>query len=205
MLGRGQKNKEGVGYDNPCRQINVIIPVYNCEKYLQQAVESVVAQPYQEIKIILVDDGSTDGSSILCDKLAAQYERITVLHQKNSGVAAARNNGMEYVLSLKENGYVTFLDADDVWAPNCIDDRISRLMEQNYDLIALQVCICNHLLSRRSEVSPMQEGEYKGGVSSIWVHAKQCMGAMLYRVRLIQQYGIRFYPIKASEDKIFSM
>ena len=65
------------------RQIRVIIPVYNCKSYLQQAVESVISQPYQAISVILVDDGSTDGSSLLCDELAARDDRITVFHQKH--------------------------------------------------------------------------------------------------------------------------
>lgn len=62
-------------------KVSVIIPVYNCKDYLQQAVESVIAQPYQEIRIILVDDGSTDGSSDLRDKLANQHAGVTALQR----------------------------------------------------------------------------------------------------------------------------
>lgn len=189
------------------RQIYVIVPVFNCKKYLRQAVESVILQPYQAIKIVLVDDGSTDGSSALCDELANQDKRVTVLHQENGGVASARNAGLESVLSIRENGdnYITFLDADDAWKANWITVQIGKLLEQEFDLIGFQSCTCNHLLTRRSEATSMQEGEYKGGDASIWIHANQHMGAMLYRVNLIKRYGIRFYNIKASEDKIFSM
>lgn len=189
------------------RQIRVIIPVYNCKSYLQQAVKSVISQPYQAISVILVDDGSTDGSSLLCDELAARDDRITVFHQKNSGVSEARNRGLKHILSIdgNENDYVAFLVADDAWEVNWISTRISKLLEQEFDLIGLQACICNCLLTRRSEAAYMQEREYKGGVTSLWIHAKQHIGAMLYRVDLIKRYGIRFYNIKASEDKIFSM
>ena len=92
------------------RQISVIIPVYNCKSYLQRAVESVITQPYQAISVILVDDGSTDGSSLLCDELAARDDRITVFHQKNSGVSEARNRGLKHILSIdgNENDYVAF-------------------------------------------------------------------------------------------------
>ena len=69
------------------REITVIIPVYNCKNYLRQAVQSVISQPYQALKVLLVDDGSTDGSAVLCDKLADQDKRITVIHQKNCGVS----------------------------------------------------------------------------------------------------------------------
>lgn len=189
------------------RQIRVIIPVYNCKSYLQQTIESVIMQPYQAINVILIDDGSTDGSSLLCDELAARNDRITVFHQKNSGVSEARNMGLNHILSIdgNENDYIAFLDADDVWETDCISDRIRKLMEQEFDLIGMQSCICNHLLTRRAEASYMEEKEYCGGSTSVWIHAKQCMGAMLYRVNLIKHYGIRFYNIKASEDKIFSM
>ena len=189
------------------RQIRVIIPVYNCKSYLQRTVESVISQPYQAISVILVDDGSTDGSAVLCDELAGRDERITVFHQKNSGVSVARNMGIKHILSIdgSENDYVTFLDADDAWEANWISTRISKLLEQKFDLIGMQASVCNHLLTRRSEAAYMHEREYRGGVASVWIHAKQCMGAMLYRVNLIKRYGIRFYNIKASEDKIFSM
>ncbi|MGN0357588.1 MAG: glycosyltransferase family 2 protein [Blautia sp.] len=199
-------DRDRIVFDNLTdRQISVIIPVYNCRNYLRQAVKSVVEQTYQEIRIILVDDGSTDGSSALCDELANQYARVTALHQENGGVASARNKGMEYVLSSGQNGYFAFLDADDVWAPNCIDDHISKLMEQNIDLIGLQSCLCNQSLTRRSAPAFMQEGEHQGGVSSIWIYAKQHIGAMLYRIDFIRHYEILFYNIKFSEDKIFCM
>lgn len=119
------------------REIMVIIPVYNCKNYLRQAVESVISQPYRAIKILLVDDGSTDGSAVLCDELVDQDKRITVIHQKNGGVSAARNSGLEYIFSDQENesDYVTFLDADDEWAVNWIDVHINRILKQDYDLI----------------------------------------------------------------------
>lgn len=189
------------------REIMVIIPVYNCKNYLRQAVESVISQPYRAIKILLVDDGSTDGSAVLCDELVDQDKRITVIHQKNGGVSAARNSGLEYIFSDQENesDYVTFLDADDEWAVNWIDVHINRILKQDYDLIGFQSCTCNDHLTRRSAAYLLQEGEYRGGVYLIWIQAESHMGAMLYRTSMIKQYGIRFQNIKASEDKIFSM
>lgn len=188
------------------KKIGVIIPVYNCREYLRQAVESVISQPYQRIRVILVDDGSTDGSSLLCDELTKQDERINVLHQSNKGVAEARNEGLRYIFSMSENiDYITFLDADDAWVFGWINDRIKELMEQKIDLIGLQSCICDHLLKRRAKEEKLNEGIYKGGNTSIWIHSNQHIGAMLYGINLIKKYGIRFYNISASEDKIFSM
>ena len=140
------------------RQITVIIPVYNCKEFLEQAVESVISQSYKTIKIILVDDGSTDGSSLLCDELANQDKRIDVLHQKNSGVSEARNAGLRLILSDdgNENDYIAFLDADDVWKADWLTPQIKKLMGEGIDLIGLQACICDHLLTRRSKEVHMQ-------------------------------------------------
>lgn len=185
------------------KRIAVVIPVYNSRRYLIQTVESIFNQSYQKIDIVLVDDGSTDGSSLLCDELSNQHANIKVFHQNNSGVAKARNLALEYICAGNNDYlYIAFLDADDIWKNEWIDKQIIELMNQNFDLIGLQSSFCNHLATRRSDVSPLLEGKYKGGVSSIWIHAKQHIGAMLYRVGFIKQYDLRFYNIKTSEDKI---
>ncbi len=92
------------------RKVSVIIPVYNCKDYLSRAVDSVIIQKdFFENEIILVDDGSTDGSADICDKYATEYENITVIHQANAGVSVARNNGI-----LNAQGeWIFFLDSDD--------------------------------------------------------------------------------------------
>ena len=91
---------------------SVIIPVYNCKHYLESCVESVFKQNTEsEYEIILVDDGSTDGSGQLCDRLAEEYACIRVIHQVNQGVSTARNTGM----TAAEGTYLLFLDADDFW------------------------------------------------------------------------------------------
>lgn len=89
--------------------ISVIIPVYNVEKYLERCIISVIKQTYKKLEIILVDDGSTDNSGILCDKIASVDYRIIVIHKKNGGLSSARNVGLE-----KASGdFVTFIDSDD--------------------------------------------------------------------------------------------
>lgn len=104
---------------NDEKSIVVIMPVYNCKKYLENAVNSVLQQSYQKINLVIVDDGSTDGSTELCDELAKANDRIDLLHQENSGVSAARNRGIEYVFRRNrdnlEKCYIAFLDADDEW------------------------------------------------------------------------------------------
>lgn len=91
--------------------ISVVIPVYNVEPYLEFCVKSVQEQTFKEIEIILVDDGSIDKSGELCDRFAAQDARVQVIHQKNQGLAAARNAGVR----LAKGKYLAFLDSDDYW------------------------------------------------------------------------------------------
>ena len=89
--------------------ISIIVPVYNVEKYLEECIISLINQTYKNIEIIIVNDGSTDSSSELCEKLARYDNRINVVNKENAGLGLARNTGLEYV-----NGkYVTFIDSDD--------------------------------------------------------------------------------------------
>lgn len=92
--------------------ISVIIPVYNVEKYLRQCVDSVLAQTYQNIEIILVDDGSTDSSGAICDEYRETCSNVVVIHQANGGASAARNAGIRAAKS----EYVYFMDSDDYLA-----------------------------------------------------------------------------------------
>lgn len=89
--------------------ISVVLPIYNVEKYLRRCVDSVRQQTYQNIEIILVDDGSTDGCAALCDSFAEEDSRIRVIHQKNGGLSNARNTGTSFA----KGEYITFIDSDD--------------------------------------------------------------------------------------------
>ena len=102
-------------------RLSVIIPVYNVKLYLRQCVDSVLAQTYQDLQVILVNDGSTDSSGILCDQLAQQDSRIQVVHKQNGGLSDARNAG----LKVATGDYVAFLDSDDVYL---LSDGLAQLM-----------------------------------------------------------------------------
>lgn len=91
-------------------KISVIIPVYNVEKYLSACLDSIISQEFQDIEIICINDGSTDGSPAILEQYVLKDERITVYTQKNAGLSAARNAGLE-----KAAGeYIYFFDSDDV-------------------------------------------------------------------------------------------
>lgn len=97
--------------------ISVIIPVYNVEKYLEECVNSVLAQTYKNIEIILVDDGSTDSSSTLCDRFSEKNGNISVYHKQNGGQSTARNMGLEKA----QGKYIYFLDSDDIIVPVALE------------------------------------------------------------------------------------
>lgn len=107
--------------------LSIIVPVYNVENYLPTCIESLINQSYSNKEIILVDDGSTDSSGIICDKYADRYTFISVVHQKNEGLSCARNTGFA-----KSRGqYIAFLDSDDWATPTMYEDLIS-LMELHH-------------------------------------------------------------------------
>lgn len=107
---------------------SIIIPVYNVEKYLTKCIESILVQTYKNYEIILVDDGSTDNSSKICDKYQLAYpKKIRVIHKKNGGLSDARNFG----LNIADGKYVIFMDSDDFWNNENILHRFYFELEEN--------------------------------------------------------------------------
>ena len=99
----------GIQVDNNVPLITVIVPVYNKVNYVTRCIDSILAQSYKNLQVILVDDGSTDGSSDICDEYAAKDSRVEVVHKKNGGLSSARNCGIR----IAKGEYVGFVDADD--------------------------------------------------------------------------------------------
>lgn len=113
--------------------ISVIIPVYNVEKYLHRCLDSVIAQTYQNLEIICVDDGSIDESGRICDQYAVRDARIKVIHQENQGLSAARNRGLDAA----EGEYIAFVDSDDYILEDMYKKMLDKLLNYNVDL-----CVC---------------------------------------------------------------
>jgi glycosyltransferase len=111
---------------------SIIIPVYNVEKYLNQCIDSVLAQEFTDYEVILVDDGSTDGSSAICDEYVQKYNQIKVIHKTNGGLSDARNFGIKEA----QGDYLIFLDSDDFWNGATILYEINKIIKkENPDLI----------------------------------------------------------------------
>lgn len=185
--------------------IHVIIPVYNMETFLEECVQSVLEQPSKDIDIVLIDDGSTDSSGKICDSLASDNERVSVIHQKNGGLSAARNRGIEYFLDrdIVEEDYITFLDADDVWLPDKMDSQF--LHQLSGDVIACPFYNATFSLERFSERGmSLKEGiNYEPKSLTIW-DTPIVVWSSFYKVSLLKKHNIRFQKeVKIGEDVCF--
>jgi glycosyltransferase involved in cell wall biosynthesis len=118
----GNMSSGGCMSDTPL--VTVIVPVYNVKSYVEECVNSIIAQTYSNLEIIIVDDGSTDGSSMLCDKLGSRSDRVTVLHKENGGLADARNYG----LKRSHGSWIAFVDSDDWVSPVFIEALVDAAL-----------------------------------------------------------------------------
>lgn len=137
--------------------ISVITPVYNSKSFLSQSIESILNQSYSDFELILVDDGSTDGSSELCDSYAWKDDRIIVIHQANQGQAAARNRALD----ICKGEYIAFADSDDYIHPCMLEILFNNLIKKCAD-----VSVCNYIVGNSTshswERKPLTLKEYSG-------------------------------------------
>ena len=111
--------------------ISVIVPVYNVEKYLSDGLDSILRQDYRNLEIILIDDGSMDGSAEICEEYARKDDRICVIHKKNGGAASAKNEG----LRIARGEYLSFVDADDYLAAGAYSYMVELLEREAADVV----------------------------------------------------------------------
>ena len=111
--------------------ISVVVPVYNTEKYLHKCIESILNQTFRNIEVILIDDGSVDGSGSICDEYKIKDERVKVFHQPNSGVSVARNKGI-----IESTGnYICFVDSDDYIDGDYFEKAMEYIYGYNHDIL----------------------------------------------------------------------
>ena len=111
--------------------ISVIVPVYNAELYLRRCIDSILNQTYRNFEVILIDDGSKDGSSLICDEYAYNDTRVRVIHKKNEGVSATRNIGIEEA----KGEYISFVDSDDYIDINMLEKMYKTAIKNNSDIV----------------------------------------------------------------------
>lgn len=195
--------------------ISVIVPVYNVEKYLKQCLDSLLAQTYSNIEVIMVDDGSQDSSRIICDEYAEKYDNFYVIHKKNAGLGMARNTGLEYI----QGQYVAFMDSDDYLEENCIKDLYEKLIQNDVDMCKggfKRVVDTGEVISERNyryelfanrkarfELLPRMIGSSPTSHDSI----EMSVCGALYNAEPIKKYGLEFPSEREliSEDLVFNI
>ncbi|MEG0518867.1 MAG: glycosyltransferase family A protein [Bacteroidales bacterium] len=190
--------------------VSIIIPVYNSKLYLEDCLNSILVQTYSNIEILLIDDGSIDGSGEICDGYAKRDSRIQVFHKKNGGVSSARNVG----LSKAEGEWVLFIDSDDYVAVNHIADYVSKLHEipdYNYKSVVFQGyrrVIKGEIISVELE-NLYFETTHKSQMLKYLHIDHDALGyvwSKIFNLRLIKEYNIKFdEQISLSEDLIFTL
>ena len=147
--------------------ISVIVPVYNSEAYLDRCIQSITNQDYRCFELLLIDDGSTDKSPIICDRWQKKDWRIKTIHQENGGQSKARNTGLAYA----QGDYIAFVDSDDYVTADYLSYLLS-LFPQSDDC---SVTACNHYIVRKGRSIPNTE-EAKDRVFS----AKEALESALF-------------------------
>ena len=133
--------------------ISVVVPVYKVEKYLDECVQSIVNQTHRNLEIILVDDGSPDRCPQLCDEWAEKDSRIRVIHQKNGGLSAARNAGLD----VAKGDYIGFVDSDDYIAPDMYEQLLIPLLKENKKT---SCCLISRVFDNGTVVAESRDSEY---------------------------------------------
>lgn len=188
-------------------QVSIIVPVYQVEQYLRQCVDSILAQTFTDFELILVDDGSSDGSPEICDWYEQKYQNIHVIHQANQGPGAARNHGVEAA----SGEYIMFLDSDDMLdgenalgvLVNCAENAQADITVGNYRRFSEKgiEAVCAHGFSNGVD-SRTAAFRYRGFY--LCCHLAFNWGK-LYRKSFLVENQVTFQNYKLAEDKLYNL
>ena len=186
--------------------VSIIVPVYNVEKYLKRCVDSILAQTFIDYELILVDDGSSDSSDIICDEYAAKFDKIYVIHQKNGGLSAARNAGM----SIARGEYFLFCDSDDYVSPQWCETLVSSAVKhpKSYVFGGIHKVSIDDIVADRKHISANSiEKEYPI-CAFLKLHTESKAGFawnVLYDAAIIHKNNILFRQDLIVEDLPFCL
>lgn len=178
--------------------VSVIIPVYNCRKFIKKCLESVMEQSYSSLEIIVVDDGSQDGSGTIIDSVLEKEQRAKVIHQENQGVSVARNAGID----IATGKYMTFLDGDDYLGKDYVKDLVNTAETDDSDLVICgykKVDVEGKMLDEiiPGVYIPFEHEEWACRITAIWSH--------LYKRDVWERYEIKFEQGARGEDVPISL
>jgi len=183
-------------------KVSIIIPIYNTEEYVEQCIKSVLNQSYQNLEIILIDDGSTDQSRNICQKLKKLDERIQLFEQKNEGVSKTRNRGIE----IATGKYIMFVDSDDLLDKTCVESLLKETKEE-----AFAICNINRFYQNETNIKIKKLDKkncYYSREEFIKIYKMELLNSpcgRLYERERIMQKQIRFdEEISLGEDLLFN-
>ena len=180
-------------------QISVIVPVYNVEKYLARCVDSILAQTYENLEVILVDDGATDRSGLICDEFASKDSRVKVIHKKNGGLSSAWNAGLETAAG----EYIAFVDSDDWIEPDAYAHMMQLMKKHQVKLVCGgRYDVSGKTGERKVGLCPKREevisGEELAGRIFLWAGCDSSACDKLYHRSLLEHF--RYPEGKVCED-----
>ena len=161
--------------------VTIIVPIYNREKYLKRCIDSIIAQTYCDIEIILVDDGSTDNSGRICDEYAIKDSRIIVIHQQNVGSSLSRIKGIE----MAHGDYIQFVDCDDWIEPYMVESMMNKAQAED-----VEVVWCNYVMHTPEPVvfkTPFDSSAFVMLNATYRFRISGCLWNKLYRADLLQE------------------
>lgn len=173
--------------------VSIIVPVYNVEAYLDRCIKSIICQTYQNIEIILVNDGSIDSSLSICYDWQQKDSRIIVIDKENKGVASARNVGIEKA----QGAYVTFIDSDD-W----IENDMIELMVQNIFKYSADVSVCTMVRKNKISMNDFEIMDNQDAIKKVLLRKFSAVWPQLFKLDLVKRNRFR-EDLLINEDIIF--
>lgn len=173
--------------------ISVIVPVYNIEKYVGKAIETIIGQTYRDLEIILVDDGSTDKSGEICEHYAGKDDRIVVVHQENGGLSKARNTGTR----IAKGDAIAYIDGDDYIHPCYFEILAKNLTEHNAD-----ISVCGMQVVSENEYEELTHSKDVEN-AAVEISAEEALEGMLSQKRFSLSSCAKLYKRKIAQSHYF--
>lgn len=160
-------------------KLSIVVPVYNVEEYVEKCLESILSQTFTDYEVIIIDDGSTDKSGIICDECAKKDDRVKVIHQRNQGVSAARNVGLE----IATGDYISFIDSDDRIHKDMYEKMLGLAIDHDIDIVA-----CDYIQANGNDYRPESD----------------CIRILNRDELLLDAFGIPSLLLSVCWNKVFS-
>lgn len=191
--------------------ISVIVPVYKVEKYLHRCVDSILDQTFDDFELILVDDGSPDNCGVICDEYAQKDNRVHVIHQKNGGLSAARNAGLEWMYANSSSQWISFIDSDD-W----VHEKYLELLYDTVVQTSTEISVCGYKETYDEDLEVFDKVnvttynseeyycKYRVNATVAWgkLYRKECFEKLRFPIGKIHEDEFIIYRILFSQQNV---